>query len=589
MKVFTTNENLKFGKIIEVDGTSIIIEISKDVNELSRSVDGVVYDIGQIGSIIKVHYGRKVLFAYVKSLKMLIPEDSDENLTYDDGPRVIEADLFGHGEWDHSKGMLSFNRGVPIYPLPKQYVYLLSEAELNFLFSSTDEQDKFLATVGHYYNSPSVSCKVDIDKLFAYHCAVLGATGTGKSGTVAAILHSVLNMKGKNLKPRIVMIDPHGEYENAFREEAKVFKAFSEVSGNNPNTIKLPYWVLSSDELRALIIGKTEHEATSQNNMVYEAIKYARLINAKKIKKPTGEILGGEEFVLETGITAAEILNFDRDKPQPFRLADFIEHLEKFQGRKAGKVESLTASDDNRKRLDQILRKLHVLRSTPQLNFMMEEYDDASSPTLEAIIEQFSGLVDGKSLKIVDISGLPNDVAGLLTAVICRTIFQFKVRQNREEREKDPILLICEEAHRYVPNHGEAQYKEAQLAVRTIAKEGRKYGIGLMLISQRPSELDSTVLSQCNTWFILRLNNSTDINYVNTFLPDGLSGMVKVLSSLQRREVLLVGEAAFIPSRVIINNLEKTKLPKSDDISFGKGWGVDVLTNEEIGQITKRW
>jgi hypothetical protein len=176
-----------------------------------------------------------------------------------------------------------------------------------------------------------------------------------------------------------------------------------------------------------------------------------------------------------------------------------------------------------------------------------------------------------------------------LTALIARLLFQYKLWQTREEREKDPVLFICEEAHRYVPNHGEAQYKEAQEAVRRIAKEGRKYGIGLMLVSQRPSDVEATVLSQCNSWIILRLTNASDQEHVSKFLPDSLIGLTKMLPSLTRREAIFVGEAAALPSRIRINKLSANQLPDSNDISFVNGWINEPTKIAELKKISDRW
>lgn len=180
-------------------------------------------------------------------------------------------------------------------------------------------------------------------------------------------------------------------------------------------------------------------------------------------------------------------------------------------------------------------------------------------------------------------------MAGILVALISRLLFQYKVRQTRKEREKDPILLVFEEAHQYVPNRGEAQFKEAQEAVKRIAKEGRKYGIGLMLVSQRPADLESTVLSQCSTWIVLRLTNATDQNHVANFIPDSLSGLLKLLPTLTRREAIIVGEAVALPSRIKINELNKDQLPDSGDIKFLVGWNEPYNTNTDIAKVTTRW
>jgi hypothetical protein len=346
---------------------------------------------------------------------------------------------------------------------------------------------------------------------------------------------------------------------------------------------------MSSDEFRSLVIGKTEFEATSQTNMVYQAVTYARLLNAGLVENVGVDPLGeANSEIPRAGKTESDILNFDRDKPIPFLLSEFVKHVDKVQGRKAGKTDNLTPSDSNRQKIESILKKLKVLRTNPQLSFLMEEYSEAS-PTLETVLHQFVGEIEGKNLRIIDISGLPNEVAGPLTAIIARLLFQYKLWQTRDEREKDPVLFICEEAHRYVPNHGEAQYKEAQEAVRRIAKEGRKYGVGLMLISQRPTDVEATVLSQCNSWIILRLTNSNDQEYVAKFLPDSLVGLAKMLPSLTRREAIFVGEAAALPSRIRINKLEPGQLPDSNDISFVKGWVNEPTNKNDLKKISTRW
>ena len=190
----------------------------------------------------------------------------------------------------------------------------------------------------------------------------------------------------------------------------------------------------------------------------------------------------------------------------------------------------------------------------------------------------------------MDISGLPNEVANPLTAAIARLLFEFKVWQTRAERERDPVALVCEEAHRYVPDSGNAEYASAQRAVRRIAKEGRKYGIGLMLVSQRPADVERTVLSQCNSWIVMRLTNTTDKEHVTSFLPDNLARCLAfVLPALSRREALFLGEAAALPARITINELKKEELPDSEDISFSSGWSQPPLPLEDIDRVVKRW
>lgn len=601
--VFQERFELKIGKIVEVSGNSLRIEIDDSVNELIRAVDGQVYPIGQMGSIIKVHFGRKLLFAFVRSLKMrseLVSDDSSQFISAADDARILEADLFGQGSWSVKHSQLDFLRGVETYPLPLQSAYICLNDELEAVYKAAesnaqDEAVSPMVPIGNYIGGNNAVCRANIDKLFGHHFAVLGSTGSGKSGTVASILHSVLEHSPAKtiLKPKIVMIDPHGEYASAFGDRAKVYRAYNDATVTDGNTqlLKLPYWLMSSDELRSLIIGKTEHEATSQNNIIYEAVTYSRLLNSGYVQDIGAEPNGGVEAILVDGFTEADLLNFDRDKPVPFKLGQFTKHIDKVQGRKSGKQDLLAASS-GRDKVDNILKKLKVLRSNPQLNFLLDEYDETTSPKLQDILAQFIGDSDGKDIRIIDISGLPNEVAGPLTALIARLLFQYKLWETREEREKDPVLFICEEAHRYVPNHGnhgEAQYKEAQEAIRRIAKEGRKYGLGLGLISQRPSDVESTVLSQCNSWVVLRLSNSSDQEHVAKFLPDSLSGLTKMLSALTRREAIFVGEAAALPSRIRIRKLPPEKLPNSNDIKFAEGWSNDATSEESLDTIVNRW
>jgi DNA helicase HerA-like ATPase len=172
--------------------------------------------------------------------------------------------------------------------------------------------------------------------------------------------------------------------------------------------------------------------------------------------------------------------------------------------------------------------------------------------------------------------------------MLARLLFQYKVYQTTDERKRDPVVLVCEEAHRYVPDRGEAEYAAAQTAIRRIAREGRKYGIGLMLVSQRPADVESTVISQCGTWLVLRLTNAADQQHVSRFLPDGLSGMTKVLPNLAQQEAIFVGEGAAMPARVRIRDLTEDQLPKSETAKFAKGWILDRLTEDEISAIANR-
>lgn len=598
MNLFQEHEDLSIGRVVEVSGTAIRVELDQRISELSRVVNGRVCPIGQLASIVKIHYGRRVLFAYVRLLRMrseIAVVEGHAPIAPGDDSRILEADLFAQGTWMSAKKQLKFARGVETYPLPLQGVYLTTPEELEMIFSSAEATLEEataspLVSIGEYVGGNGAHCRANIDKLFGQHCAVLGSTGSGKSGTVAALMRSVIEHTAKDgapLKPRIVIIDPHGEYGVALKDKATVLRAYTAAAGDAAGVepLRLPFWLMTGDELRSLIIGKTEAEATSQNNIVYKALKHARMVAAGIVEALPAEPVGDQAPSLAPGKTSADISGFDRDKPCRFSLDEFVKHIDKVQGRKTGTVQPGSATD--RKSHESILDKLNVLRTDPRVRFLMRE---EAGDSLNGAIQQLTGLAaTGATIKIIDVSGAPNEVAGTLAAMICRLLFNYKIWQTRAERDRDPVLLVCEEAHRYVPDRGEAQYREAQDAVRRIAKEGRKYGLGLMLVSQRPSDVESTVLSQCNSWIVLRLSNGADQEHVGRFLPDGLTGITRMLSSLSRREAIFVGEAAALPARIRIRELTPDQLPDSNDISFVKGWARPPLDNAGVTSITTRW
>lgn len=546
-------ENLAIGQVIEVDGSHLVAELNPTLSELSRVYAGEIYPIGQFGSIVRIHFGRRLVYALVGRLRMKSEFQAERGLvpTSSSDERIVEADLFGEGEWIHKKSgewELRFERGVSTYPLPQQTVYLTPKAELRFIYGKAKGA---VVHLGQHVGSGGTPCFADLNELLGKHTAVLGSTGAGKSGTVAAIIHSILergdNKSYKKWKPRVVILDPHGEYGSAFDDHTKL--------STDDGTLTLPYWLLNFQETVALLIGKTEFVATSQANIVKSA-----LISAREE--------GAQQLGLDVNLITV-------DSPVPYKLSTLKGNIEEDKPPQASKQDSHNS----------ILQKLEILMTDARLQFMMSEWQ-SDDPFL-AVIKQLIG--DGPQPRIVDLSGVPNEVAGVSSAVIARTLFNLKIWQTQLERESDPVLLVCEEAHRYVPNRGEAQYEAAQEAIRRVAKEGRKYGVGLLLVSQRPSEVEATVLSQCNSWIVLRITNDADRDHVRSILPDSMSGLTKMLSGLRRQEAIFVGQAAMLPSRILIRDLKPDQLPKSNDIDFDKGWQNDATPDPQIQEVVKRW
>ena len=551
-------ENLAIGTIIEVDGSHIIAELQPRITELSRIYGGDTYPIGQFGSIVKIHFGRRIIFAFVGRLRMKAEYESERGIDSQAGSdeRVIEADLFGEGEWFSDTSatpmdwMLRFDRGVATYPLPQQTVYLTPKRELRFIYGHGEGPSIHL---GEHVGTSGTRCYAEMNELLGKHVAIMGSTGAGKSATVAAVLHSLLERgaveKLENWKPRIVLLDPHNEYSHAFADHEKL--------STDDGSLILPYWLLNFSETIALLIGKTEFVATSQANIVKKALLKARVEGAKVL-----------------GLDATKITV---DSPVPYKLDDFINNVEADKPSQSSRQESHNS----------ILEKLDVLKRDARIAFLMDDWNGGTQDPFPEILSQL--LKTDRQPKVVDLSGVPNEVAGVSSAVIARTLFNLKVWQTPEERQKNPVLLVCEEAHRYVPNRGEAQYEAAQEAIRRIAKEGRKYGIGLLLVSQRPSEVEATVLSQCNSWIILRITNDADREHVRAILPDSMAGLTKMLSGLRRQEAIFVGQAAVLPSRILVRSLGREQLPRSDDIDFNQGWQSEALTEAQLITTANKW
>ncbi|ALL19239.1 TPA: ATP-binding protein [Citrobacter amalonaticus] len=566
-------ENLAIGKIIEVDGSRIIAELDPSISDLSRVFAGENYPIGQFGSIIKIHFGRRSIYGLVSRLRMKSDYQIEKGIpVVASDERIIEADLFGEGEWRlKSEGILAldFERGVATYPLPQQTIYLTPKLELRFIYGDAKGA---VIQLGEHVGSGGAPCYAELNELVGKHTAILGSTGAGKSGTVAAVIHSILERgeiaQHKHWHPQIIILDPHNEYGKAFSNHQRL--------STDEGTLKLPYWLLDLEESLGLFIGKTEFAATSQSNIIKNALIYVREQTAEKldldkrrltVDSPIPYILGSTEgldhFGYKDGVLYTE------------GLIGAI-NLQRPEGKDKSKHEDFS----------KVIRKIDSLLKDGRLKFMMENWDEGQDP-LPVIVNQF--LTEKTTVQIVDLSGVPNEVAGVASAAIARIVFQIKIWQTEDERQTSPVLLVCEEAHRYVPNRGDAQYEAAQSAIRRIAKEGRKYGVGLLLVSQRPSEVEATVLSQCNSWIVLRITNDTDREHVRSVLPDSMSGLTKMLSGLRRQEAIFVGQAATLPTRVMIRSLQAEQLPRSNDVNFDQGWQHKAMSLEQIDLVVKKW
>ncbi len=534
------SEQLKIGSVIEVSGSQLIIELDRKIQDLTIQYEGTKYPIGQFGSIIKIQYGSSVIFGFVSRIQMksdYLQELGSEAEDVSPDARVLHTELFGEGCITQSDGkkQIRYSRGVANYPLPMQSVYITIDKELQAIFGGDDTSQSI--PIGTHI-SAKIPCRVPIDKLLGRHTAILGSTGSGKSGTVSTVVNNLINHKSKKWNPHIVVLDPHGEYLNSI-PGAKILDP-TKLDG-----LRLPAWLCEAGKLFEYIHQKTPSGASAQWSKFKE--------NMLSLKKEWAKAKGEDPETISI------------DSPIPFSLEEL-----------ATKIDKKEAIRDS---IDRCVRDR-------RMQFMSKSKDD-NPDECTAVIRQF--ISKDHPASVIDLSAVPSEAEGVTVWMLLSLLFQYKVRQTIEDRKNDPVLVVCEEAHRYVPKSGTSFSESARSSVASIAKEGRKYGIGMIIVSQRPSEIESTVLSQCSSWIVMRLTNPDDQSTVKSFMPDGVKGLVDALPGLGPQEAILAGYATNIPSRIRVNDLPNEQRPASDDPPFTEGWSSKPPNDEQVVSVFDRW
>lgn len=540
---------LKIGRVVEVSGSKVIGELEGTVEDLHRTYKSRRYAVGQVGSIVKIEAGDKLVFGVVTALRMtetmLDGADVVGREIAGDGAsnaKWLEIELFGEAvRTGLGESEFVFQRGVVTYPLPGQGIFVASVVELQRIYNRPDKPS---VHVGALSQAASLPVYLLTDDLLGKHFAILGTTGSGKSCSVTVLLRSILEVAPR---AHVILLDPHNEYRRAFPDLAEVI---------DPTTLNLPHWLLNFEESVELFIGKTEHVATSQTNILKDAILAAR-----------------RDFGAD-GIPTEKITV---DTPVPYRLGDMLAHIDAAMPPQASKQDSYL----------KIKNKAETLQQDSRFSFMMRP-DATVGDQLAEIVGQYLRIpVSEKPLSIIDLSGVPSDVVDVVVSVLCRMVFDFAVWSPRPVQV--PVVLICEEAHRYAPRRDDAAFQPTKQALSRIAKEGRKYGVGLGLISQRPSELAESILSQCNTLIALRMSNEQDQNFVQRALPDSVRSLISILPTLRTQEALVVGEGTVVPVRLRFNDLDEAHMPQSADVPFAALWGADGAEAEHVANVVRRW
>lgn len=555
-------ENKINAEVISVGPDKVRISVD-DLNDFQLAEEKL-----RVGSYLRISDSDNVvLIAIIENFTIDVGTDTQENATR---KYIIEA---------YPLGMLKdgmFERGGGTLSIPPKKVEPARTEDIKRIFeTSVKESDKFVFSTLSSDNL--IPVPVDGNKFFNKHIAVIGSTGSGKSHTVAHIIQEAIRQKngrydGLN-NSHIVIFDIHSEYKTAFPDAN-----YLDISN-----LVLPYWLLNSDELQELFID-TEANDHNQRNVFKEAV-----VNGRK-----SHFNGTDEE--KDKIHFDSLLFFDIDEVLQFARAKNEEIIDTGEiyasGAKKGQPK-LNQGTLNGK-LTNFVSRLENKLNDRRLDFLLGS--KSRQIHFDETIRQFIGYGDNMSnVTIIDLSGVPFEVLSISVSLISRILFEFGYYLKRYINDKSPesrmnnetpLLLVYEEAHKYVPNSEAFKYRASKESIERIAKEGRKYGVSLLLASQRPSEISDTIFSQCSNFIAMRLTSPTDQSYVNRLLPDAMGSMMNKLPSLKVGEALLLGEAVVLPSVVQIGRCAPE--PSSNDIPYLQLW-KEKWKDVEFGEIVKRW
>lgn len=576
------NDPTFIGTVQDVNGTTVRVELTTETVTGLSFVNGEGYRIGQVGSFIRIPLGFLDLYGVVSQVGAgAAPQRADGDVSF--GNRWILVQIVGEG---HTGG--HFERGISQHPTIDDRVHIITESDLKIIYGSGDPQD--YVSIGHLASAESIPSMIDINKLITRHSAVLGTTGCGKSTTVAGLLHA-LSDPNRYPSSRIVVLDIHGEYARALSDRASVFK-ISANAEKGQRELYIPYWALSFTELNEIAFGNISEEKSLSviTDMIVEHKKQSLKQQPRRgverdfvtvdtpvpfsIHKLWFELHQREyqTVIPQQGeasneVRPAYVLGEDSQPVQrgdPMLVIPPLYRNVKTTGTASERVQWGPDPIGVRSQLAGLASRLR----DPRLSFLFRPGDwlpliDGSVKTdIDILLEDWIG--GPQPISILDLSGIPSTILNNLVGALLRILYDslFWARNLPEGGRERPLLVVLEEAHAYL---GKDARGPAAAAVRRIAKEGRKYGVGMMLVSQRPSEIDPTILSQCGTFFAMRLTNDIDRGHVTGATSDNLKGLFDMLPVLRTGEAIIVGEAVSLPVRTLITPPAPNRRPDSID------------------------
>jgi DNA helicase HerA-like ATPase len=599
---------LKIGHVIGVEGDRVEVQIT--VSNLVVEYHGTSYRVGRLGTYVTVPLGKSMLVGYITRVGAT---GELEPLPDPGSPRRVTMTVQLLGTVRDGK----FRRGVSEYPTLGDPVRLGVDEDFELIFGSFEEQlggqpEQRSFPLGRFAVDTDFEVRVLGKEFFAKHVAVMGNSGSGKSVTTAKIIHEALRLP----HTQIVLFDMHGEYLSAFSDAQG--RPLSNVTYLCDQNLVLPYWMLRYEEFEHLFMDTSNPlNVNAQRFFLREALE--------KLKRPAAEELGLlTEYTIDTPVyysiehlrTYAENMNearfvlgsenyafsrlaYRQLPPEKQEQMLLTRRMEFNRGNAEGEIPHATYYGKllglvnqiqtrlNDRRYDFLLRPFEQAQRNPGLEQVLRPdcTPGQASRACAAIIRQMLGQTHPRrNLTIIDLSGLPFDVVDITVAVVTRMLFDFSIWSPPEHRQ--PLVLVYEEAHNYLPRRDRDGRMFAREAVERIAREGRKYGVALMVVSQRPSEISETILSQCNSMVLMRMNNPDDQHYAARVVSEQFRSLIDLLPGLAPGEGFIIGDSVMMPMRTLIDL--PPRLPRSGDVDFFGLWSRGTA-GADVEQILDRW
>jgi hypothetical protein len=527
------------GRVISVNGSQASVALAAGA---LQPADAAQITVGKFMGIINQD-------AIIIGLVTQIEEQPSGTQQY---RSVAHLDLIGEIDTAAPNGG-AFQRGVSTYPVIGNSTVLMADSELRLIYGNADSDR---GHIGELQQDASIGVNVNIDDLVSKHFAILGTTGVGKSSGVAILLQKILDTR-PNL--RIFLVDPHNEYGRCFGDKAQVL---------TPRNLRLPFWLFNFEEtIDAFFGGRPGVE--EEIEILSEVIPLAKAAYLQYRAGAQASALAKKKDPRSTGFTA--------DTPVPYRIEDLINLLDERMGKLENRASRVT--------IHRLMTRIQTFRNHPRYAFMFENANIGGDTMAETLSHLFRLPPEGKPMTIMQLAGFPAEVVDSVVSVLCRMAFDFGLWSDGVA----PLLFVCEEAHRYAPADKKIGFGPTRRALSRIAKEGRKYGVFLGLVTQRPAEIDPTIISQCSTLFVMRLANDRDQSLIRSAVSDAAANLLSFIPTLGIREVFAFGTGVALPTRMRFKEIPPDRRPSSEAAGNTRSDGGATVDRDFIGSVIERW